>query len=216
MKKIFITLCLVAFLSYSTFAQKVRVGFNGGLTYSGFRGNPQIKSFDAGFDFLAGITFEYQLKDKLSLVTGINYDRKSASQKLYTEIIENPEDPGFAGKVKICFRNQFITVPVYVKYDFGTNNSFYLNGGAFISYILKSELSNDYDDTKLDQTDALKSIDYGLVFGLGKTFKLKNNNEITLEIRENLGLANIAKNSNDGDIRTNSLNLVCGYSFDFK
>lgn len=214
MKKIFLTLCLAAFLSNVSFAQKVKVGFNGGLTYSGFRGNPQIKSLDAGFDFLAGLTFEYQLKDKLSLVTGINYDRKSASEKLYTEIIENPGDPGFAGDIKICFRNQFLTVPVYVKYDFGTDDSFYINGGAFISYILKSELSNDYDDTKLDQTDNLNALDFGLVFGLGKTFRLKNTNEITLEIRENLGLADISKG--DGSISTNSLNLVCGYSFDLK
>lgn len=213
MKKLVFISCFVALISNAGFAQsKVRYGINGALTYSSFSGNPQIEDFNAGFDFLAGFTFEYQIKDRLSLVAAINYDRKSASESLYTEIIENPDDPGFYGDIKITFRNQFISLPILVKYDFGPKNSFYIHGGPFVSYVLKSELSNDYDNATIE--GSIKGLDYGLVFGFGKTFKLKSTNEITVEIRENLGLADIS--AGNRAIKTNSLNLVCGYSFDFK
>ncbi|GGC95624.1 hypothetical protein GCM10011508_23530 [Flavobacterium lutivivi] len=213
-----ISIVLFALISLNCFAQnKLSFGINAGATYSAFRGNPQIENFNAGIDFLAGVSIEYKLKEKLSLIANINYDRKTASQSLYTEIIENPDDPGFYGDVKIKFKNQFISMPVMAKYKFGTNNSFYVNGGLFASFLLKSQLWNDYDDADTDVTDDYKKLDFGLVFGLGKSFELKNNNKISIELREYLGLNNISsvQIANNGSIKTNSLNLICNYSFDF-
>lgn len=218
MKKIFFTLLFAALFVGNSFAQsKLKVGFNGGLTYSSFRGNPQIETLDAGLDFLVGVSFEYQLKDRLSLVANLNYDRKTATDNPYIEIFASPDDPSFYGRVKIKFKNQFISLPVLLKYKFGPNNSLYINGGPFMSYMLKSELWNDYDEVNSDQTDNYKTLDFGLVFGFGKTFKLKNNNEINVEIRENLGLSNISNVPvvDNGSIKTNSLNLICNYSFNF-
>ena len=84
-----------------------------------------------------------------------------------------------------------------------------------MSYLLKSELTNNYDDVNSDFTDNMKSVDFGLIFSVGKTFKLKNNSEINIEIRENLGLANISALPvvGDGSIKSNSINLICNYSF---
>lgn len=218
MKKIVFTFLLATFFVGNSFSQsKLKVGFNGGLTYSSFRGNPQIETLDAGVDFLVGVSFEYQLKERLSLVANINYDRKTATDNPYIEIFESPDDPGFYGRVKIKFKNQFISLPILLKYQFGPNNSLYINGGPFMSYMLKSELWNDYDERSSDQTDNYKSLDFGLTFGFGKTFKLKNNDEISVEIRENLGLSDISDVPvvNNGSIKTNSLNLICNYSFNF-
>jgi long-subunit fatty acid transport protein len=216
MEKLVFTLLLAFFYINSNFAQsKLKIGIIGGLTYSSFRGNSQIETLDAGLDFLAGFSFEYQFKERLSLVANINYDRKTATDKPYLEIIENPEDPGFYGNIKIKFKNQFISLPILLKYKFGTNNSFYVNGGLFMSYMLKSELSNDYDNTSSDETDNYKSMDFGITFGLGKSFKMKNNNEINIEIRESLGLSNISDVPvlNNGSIKTNSISMICNYNF---
>lgn len=216
MKKTVYALLVSIFFISNNFAQsKLKLGVNGGLTYSSFRGNPQIETLDAGFDFLVGVSFEYQLKERLSLVSNINYDRKTATDNPYIQIIENPDDPSFYGKVKIKFRNQYLSLPILLKYKFGTNNSFFINGGPFLSYLLKSELTNNYDDTSSDQTDNFKTLDYGLTFGFGKTFKLKNNNELNIEIRENLGLSEINDVTvvDNGFIKTNSINLICNYSF---
>jgi hypothetical protein len=217
MKKAFYALLVTIFFISNNFAQsKLKFGVNGGLTYSSFRGNPQIETLDAGFDFLAGVSFEYQIKERLSLVANINYDRKTATDNPYIQIIENPDDPSFYGKVKIKFRNQYLSLPILLKYKFGTNNSFFINAGPFLSYLLKSELTNNYDDTSSDQTDNFKTLDYGLTFGFGKTFKLKNNNELSIEIRENLGLSEINDVTvvDNGFVKTNSINLICNYSFD--
>ena len=216
MKKTVYALLVSIFFISNNFAQsKLKLGVNGGLTYSSFRGNPQIETLDAGFDFLVGVSFEYQLKERLSLVANINYDRKTATDNPYIQIIENPDDPSFYGKVKIKFRNQYLSLPILLKYKFGTNNSFFINGGPFLSYLLKSELTNNYDDTSSDQTDNFKTLDYGLTFGFGKTFKLKNNNELSIEIRENLGLSEINDVTvvDNGFVKTNSINLICNYSF---
>lgn len=216
MKKIVFTFLLATFFVGTSFAQgKLKVGFNGGLTYSSFRGNPQIETLDAGVDFLVGVSFEYQLKNRLSLVANINYDRKTATDNPYIEIFDSPDDPSFYGRVKIKFKNQFISLPILLKYQFGPDNSLYINGGPFMSYMIKSELWNDYDERNTDQTDNYKSLDFGLTFGFGKAFKLKNNKEISIEIRENLGLSDISAVPvvGNGSIKTNSLNLICNYSF---
>lgn len=218
MKRIVCGLLLMLLSGNGLAQSKLKLGFSGGLTYSSFRGNPQIETLEAGLDFLAGVSFEYQIKERLSIVANLNYDRKTATDNPYVQIIENPDDPAFYGRVKIKFQNQFVSLPVLLKYQFGPNNSLYINGGPFLSYMLKSELSNDYDNFSSDETDNFKTLDFGLVFGFGKTFKLKNNNEISVEIRENLGLSNISNVSifGNGSIKTNSLNLICNYSFDLK
>jgi len=216
MKKTVYALLVTIFFILNNFAQsKLKFGVNGGLTYSSFRGNPQIETLDAGLDFLVGVSFEYKLKERLTLAANINYDRKTATDNPYIQIIENPDDPSFYGKVKIKFRNQYLSLPILLKYKFGTNDSFFINGGPFLSFLLKSELTNNYDDTSSDQTDNFKTFDYGLTFGFGKKFKLKNNNELSIEIRENLGLSEINDVTvvDNGFVKTNSINLICNYSF---
>ena len=214
-KTVYALLVSIFFISNNFAQSKLKLGVNGGLTYSSFRGNPQIETLDAGFDFLVGVSFEYQLKERLSLAANINYDRKTATDNPYIQIIENPDDPSFYGKVKIKFRNQYLSLPILLKYKFGTNDSFFINGGPFLSFLLKSELTNNYDDTSSDQTDNFKTLDYGLTFGFGKTFKLKNNNELSIEIRENLGLSEVNDVTvvDNGFVKTNSINLICNYSF---
>lgn len=215
MKKI-VVLVIFVFIGQNSLAQdKISFGVNGGATYSSFRGNPSIEDFNAGVDFLAGFSFEYKLKERLSLVVNLNYDRKSASKKFIDEFVLSPDDPVLIHNVKFMIKYQFISLPILVRYKFGNKNDFYINGGPFISYLLKSELSNDYDNTSSDETENLKKIDFGLVFGFGKTFKFKNNTELSVEIRENLGLnsINAKRVIDDGSIKTNSLNLICNYSF---
>lgn len=194
---------------------KIRFGVQGGMTYSSLRGNKSAENLNSGIDFLVGVSLEYQIKERLSLIANVSYDRKSVNDKSYIEIIENPEDPGFYGKVKIIANYQYLSIPVLLKYDFGDNDSFYINGGPFLGYLLKSQLSNDYDNSSTDTTDDNKKMDFGLTFGIGKTFKLNSNQEITVEIRDNLGLSNTSKIGvvDNGSIKTNSLNLICGWSF---
>ena len=83
MKKLLFTICVVALVSNSILAQsKIRFGVNGGMTYSSFRGNKAAEELDAGFDFLVGVSVEYPLKNKLSLLANLSYDSKTASSSI--------------------------------------------------------------------------------------------------------------------------------------
>ncbi len=63
-------------------------------------------------------------------------------------------------------------------------------------------------------TDLNNKTDFGLSIGFGKTIEINEKNSIFIEIRENLGLTNTSKNKvwGNGEVKTNSLNLIIGYS----
>lgn len=213
MKKLLFAICLVTFISNGVLAQnKMRFGFNGGLTYSSFRGNKAAEDLDPAFDFLVGVSFEYELKDKLSLLANLSYDRKTAAGTP-NGFIPNPEDPA-NGNINAEANYQYITLPILLKYKIGAKKSFYANGGLFVGYLLKSKTHDDYYNTTDNTTSSNTKLDAGVVLGFGKNFKLKNNQEIIIELRENLGLTNTSKVNVSGgnSVKTNSLNLILGYS----
>ena len=217
MKKLLFTICVVALVSNSILAQsKIRFGVNGGMTYSSFRGNEAAEELDAGFDFLVGVSVEYPLKNKLSLLANLSYDSKTAAGTP-SGFIPSPEDPA-SGNINAEANYQYITLPIVLKYKIGAKQSFYADAGLFVGYLLKSQTHEDYYNTSDDTTSLNKKIDAGLVLGFGKSFKLKNNQEITIELRENLGLLNTSKVNVSGgnSVKTNSLNLILSYSFDIK
>ena len=214
MKKLLFAICLVAFINNGVLAQsKMRFGFNGGLTYSSFRGNKAAEELDPAFDFLVGVSFEYQLKDKFSLLANLSYDRKTAAGTP-SGFIPSPEDPA-TGNINAEANYQYITLPIVLKYKIGAKQSFYTEGGLFVGYLLKSQTHEDYYNTTDDTTNLNEKLDAGLVLGFGKNFKFKNNQEIIVELRENLGLLNTSKVNVSGgnSVKTNSLNLILGYSF---
>lgn len=217
MKKLVFTICLVALVSIDIFAQSnIRFGVNGGMTYSSFRGNKAAEDLDAGFDFLVGVSMEFPIKDKLSLLANLSYDRKTAVGTP-SGFIPNPEDPAI-GNLNVEANYQYITLPIVLKYKIGAKQSFYADAGIFVGYLLKSQTHEDYYNSTDDTTSLNKKLDAGLVLGFGKNFKLKNNQEIIIELRENLGLLNTSKVNVSGgnSVKTNSLNLILGYSFDIK
>ncbi|HEX8017990.1 MAG TPA: porin family protein [Flavobacterium sp.] len=219
---------LTSFLNYSQ-DSKIKYGIQAGLNYSDFRGYDIPDGLDffysdsPAFAFLGGINFEYQIKERLSLKLEINYERKS--QKLHTKyqiINETPiiDDEIGEFEVKAKRNYDYLVLPLMVKYNFGNKNSFYVNGGPFIGYLLKSNLEDkEYENGSLasrteETTNNNNRTDLGLSIGLGKSIKINEKNSIFIEIRENLGLSNTSKYKvwGNGEIKTNSFNLIVGYS----
>lgn len=226
MKKLI--LCCLIIVSNFAFAQnsKVKLGFQGGLNYSNFRGYTipaiykPVYDESPAFAYLGGINLEYPFNAKLSLRMEINYERKSQKADNNIQIRQNFDDPvqdyNFTSK-----RNyDYIVVPILVKYSFTNENSFYLNGGPFVGFLLQSKVTNNlnvsgFNSSDLSTTKDTKKNDFGLSFGIGKNFDWNNNKTISIEIRENLGLTNISKVDvwNGGTLKTNSINLLVGFSF---
>ena len=225
-KKLF----LIAALSFTFFTffqnSKIKFGFQAGLNYSNFRSYDIPSSFNQmysespAFAFLGSVNVEFGISDKISLKLELNYERKSQKADNIIELRQNFDDPSQIYKFTTKKNYDYLIIPILLKYNFKDKNSFFLNGGPFIGYLLKSKLTNNLDapefnTSDLDTTNDNKKTDYGISLGFGKNFDLKNNKSISIEIRENLGLADTSKVEywNGKNLRTNSINFLIGFSF---
>jgi hypothetical protein len=223
------TLLIITLLfSLFTFSQnsKIKFGFQAGLNYSNFRGYNipstfnQVYSESPAFAYLGGINIEYKIKERLSLKFELNYERKSQKADNNIEIRENFDDLPQTYKFTSKKNYDYLIIPVLLKYNFTAQNSFYVNGGPFLGYLLKSQITNNlnvpnFNSDDLDTTKDNKKVDFGLSFGLGKIIDLNNNKAINIELRENLGLSNTSNIDvwNGGNVKTNSVNLIVGLIF---
>ena len=212
MKKHKILLLIIGILLSTTiFAQdNIKIGINAGATYSKFRGNEIIENTDSKFDFLFGVSVEKNLKEDLSIKTNLNYERKSFSN----ERIVFDEDGSRIGQTEIITTFNYLSLPVLIKYNFGVTRQFFINGGPYFGFLLntKSKTEGFPDD---DSTYLNKKIDVGISLGIGKKIQLNNMNDLSIELRNNLGLINISDVEvfQDGTIKTNSLNLILTWNF---
>ncbi len=230
MKKLLfsITILLISTINYSQ-NSKIKFGIQAGLNYSNFRGYDipiqfePVYSESPAFAFLGGLNFEYQIKEKLSLKLELNYERKSQKADNYIEIQNQLFDPVFSTESYNYTSKKnydYLVLPIMLKYNFSDKNSFYVNGGPYVGFLLKSNLTNDLknidglNNDPVETTNQNNKIDFGLSIGLGKTIEINEKNSIFIEIRENLGLINTSKNKiwGNGEVKTNSLNLIIGYS----
>jgi hypothetical protein len=211
-----------------TYAQttKLRFGVQAGVNYSGFRGYTipaEIESqYDesAAFAYLGGISLAYQLKEKVSLRVELNYERKTQKADNTIEIRNNFDEPAQLYNFASRRHYDYLVMPILLNYQFADKNSFFVNGGPFVGYLLKATLTSDLNAPELNNPDVdlsndYRKLDYGLTVGLGKNFDIGTQNSIHIEIRNNLGLAKINKNDvwNGGHVQTNSVNLIVGFSF---
>lgn len=218
---------LFVLFSLFTFAQtkKLRFGVHAGLNYSGLRGYTipaNITSqYDesAAFGYLGGISLTYPLKEKVSLRVELNYERKTQKADNIVEIRNSFEEPAQLYDFTSKRHFDYLVLPILLHYQFTDKNSFFVNGGPFVGYLLKATLTSDLEVPELnadvDLSNDYKKLDYGLTVGLGKNFDIDSQNSLHLEIRNNLGLAKINKNDvwNGGHVQTNSLSFMVGYSF---
>ncbi|UWY27948.1 PorT family protein [Flavobacterium sp. TR2] len=217
MKKITLLLFTIALITFKTTAQesKIKFGVQAGLTYSSFRGYEPFLDEDPGFSYLFGVSFQYKLNESLSLKADLDYDRKTQVSKGEVNTLEIPNS---RYNIKATNYLNYITLPIMLKFSFTRNKSFYINGGPYLGYLLKSgwkyETSGQQDEN-LEDTKYRKSMDFGISAGFGKEFKLNDNHNIYIELRENLGLTDIAKPAmpTDESMKTNSLNLIAGFTF---
>jgi hypothetical protein len=218
-----ITVFLITILGYSQFSE-IKFGIQAGLNYSDFRGYdaPTSDSYyeSPGFSFLGGVNIESQFHEKLSLKIELNFERKTQKADNFISLTD------LNGVISYynfnSYKNfDYLVLPIMLKYNLSDENSFYINGGPFIGFLLKSYFTNDIDveglnNEVLDTTDLNKTTDFGFALGFGKTINFNDENSIFLELRANVGLTNTSKISlweNNGESKTGSLNFILGYSF---
>lgn len=217
MKKLF--LLLTAILPLFAAAQdKVKFGINGGVTLSDLRGSDHADELKYGFNYLIGVSAEIPLTEKLSFSTGLNYEKKSPTQKItFEEPTFDPVDPAFStGTARFTTTLHYFTVPLNIKLYLGSKKNFYLTGGVFAAVLLDSGLKADGDKIDDGSTNDFKKMDAGINVGFGTRIKLTETQNLNIEIRDNLGFVNISNSPYPGydEMRTNSINLIANWQFD--
>lgn len=209
-------ICLLVF-SISQGQNEFKIGLNLGSTLSSVRGNDIAEENKAALDFLVGASFEYAFNENTSLISNINYERKSFSREITNSFFIDPLDPSFNdNNAKARTTLSYLSIPIMLKYNFGADKNFFINGGPFIGFFLDSGVKVDGEKVEDDGNDVFNSTDYGLSFGIGTKVKLNETNNLNIELRNNLGLSNISAVEvfDDGTLKTNSLNLVLNWELD--
>lgn len=214
-------LSLLLLIAAFTASAQVKIGVNAGGTLASLRGNDVVEANNPGFNFMAGITLEVPVSEKLSFYTSVNYEAKTVSRDLPFDDngqsnIPDPGDPAFMqGDVDVKYTLHYITVPVNIRYYFGANKNFYVNGGPYVGIFAGESVTFNGDRLDTDESDIYKTFDFGVNLGLGMRVLQTAQHNLDIELRDNLGLSNISDVPvyGNGRLRTNSLNLIVNWSF---
>ncbi|MDY0780166.1 porin family protein [Tenacibaculum sp. IB213877] len=212
--KILLILTGLIFTNFIIAQEKVKLGVNAGVNYSSLRESDNIfRKTDSDFAYLVGAKFEYIINENISIITDINYEVKKTSYDV--TVASNQDDPWFPNtNLKVKTNQNFLTVPMLINFKFGSSNTFFLNGGPFLSYLLNAK-SHTQGNVYADESSKFKKTDFGISFGIGKIISLDDKNDLIIELRDNYGLIDINSNLyNDfNEVKTNSLNLTVSWSF---
>ncbi len=213
MKKTKFTLILLGLIfSIKLSAQDdFKIGINAGINYPDVRGYDSAKYNNFKVGYLIGVSFDYYLTDNLSLKANINYDRKTQKYRL-TYFNSSAQEIGNEDFIQV---REYINLPILLKYEFG-NSRFFANGGPFFNYLFnEKDIEPDYPlEEEEDWGTERKKFDFGISFGIGTTIPINDKNDITLEIRDDLGLIDTGRVPRylNGTAKTNTIRLIVGWN----
>jgi hypothetical protein len=207
---------LVCKFSLAQKSNQLELGVEFGPTLSSLRGNTILERYHTSkLSYAAGLFLLYHFKQGISLVTGPAYENKGSKIKesQYYDDLGNPIGIG-EGRTEY----HYLTFPILVRKWFGNKDLFFVNTGPYLGYLIKQTSKikiNNGPTSTIDNTENDKQIDFGIAIGAGLKFPLNNRCNFLLEIRNNLGLINTSDIpvADNGSIKTNTLNLLVGFSF---
>lgn len=223
MKKYLLLAALVPFAVYgqkSSYSERPSIGINLGPTFSNIRGNDVAEQNDYAFNFLAGVSFEHPLSNKLAVLAAVNYERKTFKQDVYIETgdFDPIFDPAFnSGEVTIKGTFHYITIPLDIRYYIGEKKRFFINAGPYAGFFIDDTYTVDGDKAEDgDKTTEFKTMDFGINLGIGTRFTIEQKQRIGVEIRHNYGFSNISdmEDLSDDKVKTNAFNLIVNWSFE--
>ena len=189
---------LLVFLSFADaqnnkFKSETYIGITGGPNASMVYFRPQVDQ-DFLFAYQGGLIVRYINEKSLGLQAEINYVQRGWSEK----------DKGFVKRL------DYIEVPFLTHIYFGDKARFFFNIGPKIGYLLHETVIQNVNpaSTNEQHVQAIQNkFDYGLAFGLGCMFKIKNQ-LIQLEGRGNFSASDLF--SNDKRDYFDNSNLIHG------
>lgn len=188
---------------------KEKFAVNAGATLSKYTGDSS-EGFKYGFDFLVGFGFEMPINDNFSLLANVNYERKTSKTSFIDEINYDPISGGYNyEEAPAKVRMHYITVPVNAKYYFGSKKNFFVQAGPYVGFFIDDTFFFDGKEQTMEIAGGsdFKMLDLGLSSGVGVQFKTDDKHQVSLSLRNNLGLSNISDMSGY-TVKMNAFNFV--------
>jgi hypothetical protein len=199
-------------ISYTSKAQdsKFKIGLIGGPNYTSLFGNEVIKNaYNSGFQHNAGIGLDYQLVKRHSLISGLLLEQNYSYVDIH--FTDQFGTPTYSTIAKSTFHQLNLPIALKIKL-IDRKLNLYTNIGTNFQYLTKYVYSADDGliTRNFDQTNDYNRFNIGLITSLGSSYKITKFWNFSLEVRNNLGLSNAAKN---GNLKINSTSLLFGIHY---
>ena len=207
-KLLIITMTLAAFTLQ---AQDVTFGAKAGLNFASL--DITDSNIDGRTSFHLGITAEFEMSDTFSIQSELLYSAQGATEDAGETIGTTVYNDDYK------FKLNYLQIPVMAK--FYVSEGLSLEVGPQIGFLLSADVENDYStidngtvldsgSIEIDYKDFMKSVDFGLNFGLG--YKLDSG--LNFGLRYNLGLNDVYDvDGSNAEIKNRVLQLSVGYNF---
>ena len=199
-------------ISYTSKAQdsKFKIGLIGGPNYTSLFGNEVIKNaYNSGFQYNVGIGLDYHLVKRLSLISGLLLEQNYSYVDIH--FTDQFGTPTYSTVAKSTFHQLNLPIALKIKLiDHKLNLN--TNIGTNFQYLSKYVYSADDGliTRNFNQTNDYNRFNIGLITSLGSSYKITKFWNFSLEVRNNLGLSNAAKN---GNLKINSTSLLFGIHY---
>jgi hypothetical protein len=200
------------------------IGLEGGPNRSTLWGNEHIQQYKKSralenvTNYSSGVSVEYSFTDLLSLRSGIAFERKGLSYKVYHLDQWGNQSEEIPGRKNF----DYIILPLMARVTIGNKPIFFVNAGPYLGFLLRQtdllESSSLQHGSSTDYTETYKRLDMGISAGIGAGLPITERAMLTMEVRHNLGLYNISDVPvyNGGTVKTKSTNLLIGIAYKLK
>ncbi|MBI9053628.1 MAG: PorT family protein [Bacteroidales bacterium] len=166
-------------------------GVRGGLILSTVTGDDAIDQFAKKFGLQFGLTGAIYFHPMLSFRGELNYESKG----------------GKFSNHEMNMNLNYLTLPLYLKFNFTSDPEIYIYGGGYGSYLLSANtkgtyeivLGEDYISESINE-DILKNMnqfDLGIIAGIGAQGRFNRWLDIFLDLRYTKGFINLDNNTSE-------------------
>lgn len=186
-------------------------------------GNAGHSAIQPRLGYTAGLSLQFNCRRHFSLRTGILYQKNEYSFGTgYSDAGIGVGGHGYGNH-----QFEYLTLPVLARFTYGEKVQFFFNAGLFAGFSISQKESvhgetyypyaggttQYYEYTSKNIPD-FNPVDFGLVGGIGIGIPIKKKWNVSLEIRDNMGLIKaISTSYYNYSMRTNTVTTLLGISY---